>query len=111
MKTTINTVNLTANSKTGNILAGNINEFVATRSRVQLAAVSSASGVRLTFIGGADVGIDDAEILAIGTTLLYPDHVIDTYIVGAGTRMLATLRETAGVSTSDILVSVDVQPF
>jgi len=111
MKTTIVTTNLTANSKTANILAGNINEFVATRSRVQLACVSSASGVRLTFLGGADVGIDDAEILAIGTSLIYPDHVIDTYVVGGGTRMLLTLRETAGVSTTDILTSVDVQPF
>lgn len=111
MKTTINTVNLAANTKTANLLAGNINEFVATRSRVQLACVASASGVRLTFLGGADVGIDDAEVLAIGTTLIYPDHVIDTYIVGAGTRMLVTLRETAGAATTDILTSVDVQPF
>jgi hypothetical protein len=111
MKTTINTVNLTANSKTANILAGNINEFVATRSRVQLACISSASGVKLTFLAGSDVGIDDAEILNIGTALVYPDSVIDTYLVGPGTRMLLTLRETAGVSTTDILTSVDVQPY
>lgn len=111
MKTTIVTTNLTANTKTGNILAGNINEFVSTRSRVQLATVASASGIRMTFIGGADVGIDDAEILAIGTSLIYPDHVVDTYVVGGGTRMLLSLRETAGVSTTDILTSVDVQPF
>ena len=111
MKTTIVTTNLAANTKTGNILSGNINEFVQTRSRVQLAVVSSASGIRMTFIGGADVGIDDAEILAIGTSLIYPDHVVDTYVVGGGTRMLLSLRETAGVSTTDILTSLDVQPF
>lgn len=111
MKTTINTINLTANSKTANLLAGNINEFVAARSRVQLASIASASGVKLTFLAGSDVGIDDAEILNIGTALVYPDSVIDTYLVGPGTRMLLTLRETAGVSTTDILTSVDVQPF
>ncbi len=111
MKTTINSVNLAANSKTANILAGNVNEFVATRARVTLAMVSSATGVRFTFIAGSDVGVDDAEILSIGTSLLFPDHVVDTYLVGPGTRMLLTLRETAGVATTDVLTSVDVQPF
>ena len=111
MKTTISTVNLTANTKTANLLAGNINEFVQTRARVQLASIASASGIKLSFLAGSDVGIDDAEILNIGTALIYPDSVIDTYVVGPGTRMLLTLRETAGVSTTDILTSVDVQPF
>ena len=110
MKTTINSVNLAANTRSSNILAGNINEFVTVRSRVSIAQVSSASGVRVTFIGGSDIGIDDAEILGIGTTLLYPDHLIDTYLVEAGTRMLITLRETAGVATTDVLTSIDVQP-
>jgi len=111
MKTTISSVNLTANTRSGNILSGNINEFITVRSRITLAQVSSASGIRCTFIGGSDVGIDDAEILAIGTSLLFPDHVIDSYVVGPGTRMLLTLRETAGVSTTDVLTSLDVQPY
>lgn len=108
---TIRNDNLAANSKSANILAGDINEFVPVRAMVNIYTIASASGVRMTALAGSDVAIDDKEIAAIGTSLLVPDHLVDSFAVTPGTRLAITLRETAGVATSDVLTRVDVQPF
>ena len=110
MKSMFNQANLAASTKTANILSGDINEFVPTRAMVSIYAVSSASGVRLNMIASSDVAIDDKEILAIGTSLLVPDHLVDQFIVERGTRLSLTLRETAAVATTDVLVSVEITP-
>lgn len=78
---------------------------------VTVYAVSSASGIRMSLLADSDVAVDDKEIVGIGTSLLVPDHIIDSFAVGPGTRLALTLRETANVSTTDILVAIDVQPF
>lgn len=106
--TTIRTDNLAANTKTSNILAGNINEFTQMRARVSVYMISSGSGVKATILADKDVVMDDQEIPAIGTSLLVPDNLIASFMVGPGTRLAVFLRETAGVSTSDILTRVDV---
>jgi len=111
MRSNFNQANLAASTKTANILAGDINEFIAQRSMVTIYAISSATGVRMTVLASSDVVVDDKEILPIGTSLLVPDHMIDSFAVGAGTRLLLTLRETAAVATTDVLLAVDVQPF
>lgn len=103
--------NLSANTKTANILAGDINEFVTQRSMINVYAISSASGVRMNLLADSDVAIDDKEILAIGTSLLVPDNLVASFAVGAGTRLSLTLRETAGVATTDVLSRIDVNPF
>lgn len=111
MRSNFNQANLAASTKTANILAGDINEFIAQRSMVTIYAVSSATGIRMTVLASSDVVVDDKEILPIGTSLLVPDHLIDSFAVGPGTRLLLTLRETAAVATTDVLIAVDVQPF
>lgn len=111
MRSSFNQANLAANTKTANILSGDINEFVTQRSMVTVYAISSASGVRMSVLASSDVVVDDKEILPIGTSLLIPDHLIDSFAVAAGTRLAITLRETAGASTTDVLLAVDVQPF
>lgn len=111
MRSNFNQPNLAASTKTANLLSGDINEFVTQRSMVNIYAVSSASGIRMTLLASSDVAIDDKEILPIGTSLLIPDHLIDSIPVAAGTRLSLTLRETAAAATTDVLVAVDVQPF
>jgi len=108
---TSNTVNLGANAKSANLLAGDINEFVPTRARVNVFAVSSAAGTNITILADSDVAVDDAEILAIGTTLDKSQHLVDSFAVAAGTRLAITLRDTSGAATNDILVGVEVLPF
>ena len=111
MRSNFNQANLAASTKTANILAGDINEFVTQPSIVTIYAISSAIGVRMNLLASSDVAIDDKEILPIGTSLLVPDHLIDQIAVSAGTRLSLTLRETAASATTDVLLAVDVQPL
>lgn len=100
--------NLAANSKSANILAGNINEFTQRVAAVKVYTIASASGVRMTILADKDVVMDDQEIPAIGTSLVVPDNIIAQFAVGGGTRLAIFLRETAGVATTDVLTRVDV---
>lgn len=106
-----NQVNLTASTKTANILSGDINEFVTEDSLVTIYAISSAVGIRLSMLADSDVLVDDKEIVTIGTSLIIPDNMVDTFPVAAGTRLALFLRETAAVATTDVLLAVDVQPL
>lgn len=108
--TTVNTTNISANTKSANILAGNVNEFVTALSQVNIYAVSSASGIKVTVLADSDVAIDDAEIVAIGTSLDKSQHLLDSFVVMPGTRLSVFLRETANVSTTDILTGIEVIP-
>jgi len=103
--------NLTASTKTANLLAGDINEFVPYPAVVNVYAVSSAAGVNLSMLADSDVAIDDKEIITIGTTLNKSDHLIDSFAVGAGTRLAATLRETAAAATTDVLTCFEIVPL
>lgn len=108
---TSNTLNLGANAKTGNLLSGDINEFVPTRARVNIFAVASAVGTNITVLADSDVAVDDQEILAIGTTLDKSQHLTDSFVVAPGTRLAITLRDISGAATNDIFVGIEVLPF
>ena len=110
MYSSFNQANLSASTKTANILSGDVNEFVAQDSMVNIYAVSSASSVRLTLLADSDVAVDDKEIVAIGTTLNKDQHLVDSIPVAAGTRLACFLRETGGVATTDVLIGVEVLP-
>ena len=108
--TNIRNDNLAASTKTANILAGDVNEFIPYRAQVRIYQVSSASGVRCTILADSDVVVEDKEIPFIGTTLDKSAHLLDSFFVSAGTRLAIFLRETAGVATTDVLTAVDVTP-
>lgn len=103
--------NLTASTKTANILAGDINEFVPVNSIVSIYNTSSAIGVNVTVLADSDVAINDKEIPFIGTTVNKKDHLIDTFAVAGGTRLAVFLRETAAAATTDVYTVVEVTPI
>ncbi len=103
--------NLAASTKTANILAGDINEFVSFPALVEIYAISSASNVNITMLADSDVLIDDKEIIALGTTLNTSDHMVDSFEVNAGTRLAFFLRETGASATTDVLARIDVTPL
>lgn len=111
MRSEFPNVNLAASTKTANLLAGDINEFVNQPSMVTVYGISSASGVRMTVLASSDVVVDDKEITAIGTSLIIPDNLRTQFAVGAGTRLALFLRETAAVATTDVPIAVDVDPL
>lgn len=108
---TSSTVNLGANITTANLLSGDINEFVTVPSQVNLFAVASALGVSVTMLADSDVAVDDQDIVSVGTSLDKSQHLVDSFLVQAGTRLALRLRETAGVATADILTGVEVNPL
>lgn len=111
MRSTFNSANITANTTTANLLSGNINEFVTGRARVTFYLKSSAAGLKMKILASSDVAVDQAEIVAIGTSLAIPDDLFVSFNVAPGTRLAATATETAGVSTSDLIGALDVDYF
>jgi len=102
--------NLAASTKTANILAGDINEFIGYRAQVTIYNVSSAIGVNVTVLADSDVVVDDKEIPFIGTTVDKSAHMVDRFLVAPGTRLAIFLRETAAAATTDVYTLVDVIP-
>jgi len=103
--------NLAASTKTANVLAGDVNEFVPYDAQVTVYAVSSAVGIRVSFFADSDLLIDDKEIPYIGTTLDVSAHFVDQFGVEGGTRLALFLRETAAVATTDVYTAIDVSPL
>jgi hypothetical protein len=106
----IYTENLAANSKSANLLSGDVNEFVPYDAVVTTYQVSSAVGIKTTMFADSDLLTDDKQIPYIGTTLDTSAHFMDQFEVAAGTRLAVFLRETAGVATTDIYTAVDISP-
>jgi len=101
--------NLTASTRTANILAGDVNEFVVEDSQVSVFAVSSAIGVKMTLFADSDLLMDQKEIPYIGTSLDVSAHFIDQFNVAGSTRLICFLTETAGVATTDVYTAFDIQ--
>jgi len=108
--TVIYNANLTASTKTANVLAGDVNEFIGYRAQVTIYHVSSAIGVRSTVLADSDVVVDDKEIPFIGTSVDKSAHMIDRFLVAPGTRLSVFLRETAAAGTTDVYTVIDVVP-
>lgn len=103
--------NLSASTKTANILSGDVNEFIPYPAMVRITSVSSAIGVRLSVFADSDLLVDDKEIPFIGTSLIDKDHIIDEFEVEAGTRLAVFYRETAAAATTDVYLGVEISPL
>jgi len=103
--------NLTASTKTANILAGDTLEFVPYPATVRIYAVSSAIGVNMSVLADSDMIVEDKEIPFIGTTLVKKDQLIDEFEVYGGTRISLFLRETAAAGTTDVYTCVEIEPL
>jgi len=101
--------NLAASTKTGNVISGDVNEFVSNGGVVTIYAVAQAIGIKMSVFADSDLIIDDKEIPFIGTTLVKKDHFLDSFEVEAGTRLSIFLRETKAVATNDVYVGVEVE--
>ncbi len=110
-KSVIYSANLTASTKTANIFAGDVNEFIPYPAVVRVTAVASAIGIKLSAFADSDLLVDDKEIPFIGTSLIDKDHVVDEFTVDAGTRLAIFLRETAAAGTTDVYIGLEIQPL
>jgi len=109
-KTVLYNANLTASTKTANVLQGDVNEFLPYDAIVRITSVSSAIGIKVSIFADSDLLVDDKEIPFIGTSLIDKDHVVDEFEVTQGTRLAIFLRETAAVATTDVYIGVEITP-
>lgn len=100
---------LVASSKSSNVLAGDINEFIPYDAVVRVASVTSAATANISIYADSDILTDDKPIPYVGTTLLDSDHKIDEFAVEAGTRLAIFYRET-GAGTPTVKTAVEIVP-
>lgn len=103
--------NITASTKTSNLLANTDLAFATDNGTLYIYGVSSAAGVNIEAGVQNDKLITDREIIYIGTSIDKSAHLIGSFDVAAGASLSCFLRETAGVATTDILLSFDLIPF
>lgn len=102
---TITTV-LTANQLTGNIFAGDVNEFLAGPALVSVFSTATADSPELTVnVGGVNV----AQGQLIPNTNRYPVRPDDGVVQfqANGGRLFGQIRETAG-NTPTVITLVDI---
>lgn len=83
-----------ANSVVENVLAGKIFEFADRNSVVSLLGTASAVGLRISFMIGAEVQLDDQEISSANRFPLTPDDFLTRGGALKGDRVVVRLRNT-----------------
>lgn len=98
------------NSRSANVLAGLMEEFVSRPSVVTLLATGSATGLRVTMIAAGAVVVDDQ---AIGLQNRFPFALEDTIhqfgLTGPNDRLVLTFRNPTGGALTAFW-RVDVSP-
>jgi len=113
MPTTVNIRqdNLTASTKTSNLLLSTDLAFSPSDGTVTVYGVSSAAGVNLELGVGGDKAVADREILFLGTTIDVSAHNITSFNVAGGSPLSLFLRETAAASTTDVIIIIEFTSF
>ena len=98
MPTMQDSVSVSANAVSTNVLAGQLYEIVPTGTRVTLAVTGSATGLRATLIANIPV-MNDQAINLQNRFPLIPDDIIYTGVVRACRLVLTARNTTAGALT------------
>ena len=101
-------VSIAANSVSGNVLSGELFEFLPGNAAITLLAVAAAIGIRVTFTLGGQVLINDQPISGANRFPITPDDIL-TVIGGlAGERLFLEFRNTTGAAVLvDFAVKID----
>lgn len=86
------------NSTTGNLLAGDINEFLGLAAVVSLFVTSDLVGIRAQLLIGADVTIDDQPVSNANRFPITPDDFLSRGGGLPGDRLTLRFRNTTGVA-------------
>lgn len=102
-------LSVAANSTSANVLAGQLDEFLAGPAAISLAAAASAAGMRATLSVGGRLVIDDQAISGANRFPILPDDLVAAGVAGVpGERLILRFRNTtAGALTVDWAVDVE----
>lgn len=86
--------------------------FVGRPSQVTFAIVANAVGVELEVRSGERTVVPRSTLEAGGTTGVFPniDQKAVTFFSAAGEKLRFQVRETTGVATTDIMMSLSIDP-
>jgi len=99
--------NLTASTKTGNLLANTDLNQMPFDGVLSVYGVSSAVGVNIEIGVGSEKVITDREIVFIGTSIDRSAHLIGEFAVAGGSNLSIFLRETTAAGTIDVIQIVE----
>ena len=101
-------VSIAANSVSGNVLSGELFEFLPGQASITLLAVAAAAGIRVTFTLGGQVLINDQPISAANRFPITPDDILTVIGGFQGERLFLEFRNTTGGAvTVDYAVKID----
>lgn len=98
MPTMQDSVSVAANAVSGNVLSGQLYEFVESGTLVTVSCTGSATGLRTSFVCGVPL-IDDQAINLQNRFPLVPDDIIMSGQVPGGRMVLRARNTTAGALT------------
>lgn len=101
--------NLTASTKTANLLANTDLAFAPDDGEITIYGVTSAVGVNMEVGIANSKAISDRELLFIGTTIDVSAHEIASFPVPAGAPLSLFLRETAAAGTTDVILIIEFE--
>lgn len=86
--------------------------FIQRPSKVTAAIVADAVGVELQIFAGARTIVPRSTLEAGGTVGVFPnlDQKAFAFLAADGEILRFILREIAGVATTDVMLTVDVEP-
>ncbi|HET9683728.1 MAG TPA: hypothetical protein VFP15_06465 [Gemmatimonadaceae bacterium] len=88
------TVSVGANASSSNLLAGLLEEFTRRPTRIRIAAVAAATGMRASLILNSKLAMDDQFISLANRFPIVPDDVCIEHVIPAGVRAAVRLRNT-----------------
>jgi len=100
---------VTANSTTGNVLAGKAMEFVQEPSVVTVGIAASAVGLHATVVIGTEILVDDQEVSAINRMPQFPEDVLAEGGAFASDRITVRLHNTTAAAITGF-TKINVTP-
>jgi len=102
-------ISIAANSTNPNVLQGLSVEYVRDDSTVTLAATGAVAGLRATLRFSDEVVLDDANLPALATGPVLPDHIlVGRAFAGRADRLLLSVTNTtAGAIVLTYLIDVN----
>jgi len=103
------TVDLMTGADTGEADA----RFIQFASQVTVAIEASAVGIQLNITSGGRTIVERSTLGAGGTTGVFPNvnEQAFQFLAAAGDKLRMPVTEIAGVATTDVMATVDIEPI
>lgn len=92
-------------------LQGSQYEYLPFPAQISMAIVASAPGIVVDAFSGSDLLQQNGPATVKAGSPVFPEDFLLTDVARAGERISVTIRETAGVATTDVETVVIITPL